>query len=160
MALETGSLYIVLTLRSDRPDDDTFHWALYFHKPTASHPGGLKYHITNLNSDRWLVAHAPESAVQKTFLLVCLVRIAEGIPAERWAEVDWLVRAKDGKLDEEGLTCRVWLSQAIERLRKAGLVRYPSVGELEERIAVLGNSHRVSAIYNKQPRPIEHVVFN
>ncbi|UDD60070.1 hypothetical protein AFCA_007499 [Aspergillus flavus] len=72
MSLTPNSFYIALYIRTDPPIPDNFHWALYLHH----HETGTKYHITN-ESTGWIAAHAPESAILNSFLLVGLIRIAD-----------------------------------------------------------------------------------
>ena len=72
--LKAGGLYVILFIRGDPPEKDTFHWGLYLHKNVAN--GGTKFHIKNQGSG-WIADHGPTSGVFKSFLLVGLFRIAE-----------------------------------------------------------------------------------
>jgi hypothetical protein len=157
MSLEPGSLYIVLKLRSDSLEDKTFHVMLYFHTSDvgSTKPGGTKYHITNLRSDKWLTDHGPESAIVKMFLLNCLVRVAKNIPTCDWEKVDAAMRAKDEEINVDGMNCRVWVVQAMQRLKDAGIEFIgDSVEDMDKESFRIGDSFRASAIMNEQPRPI------
>ena len=162
LKLEPGSLYIVLKLRSDSLEDKTFHVMLYLHKSDANTPtmklGGTKYHITNLRSDMWLTDHGPESAIMKIFLLNCLVRVASDIPSDRWDEIDAIIRAKDGEINVDGMNCRVWVVQTLQRLQDAGIQFLGrDIEEIDNEAFKIGNLYRESAVNNEQPRPIVDV---
>ena len=153
-SLEFGSLYVLLDLRSADLSDRTFHWALYLHQADMPYLKGHKYHIKTLG-EGWIPDHAPLSGITKGFLLVCLVRVAREIPTLRWGELEDLVTANDGQINDGSFTCRVWVLRALERLQNAGMIRYGDTSRLEERLREIGNSHRATAIRNEQPRPIE-----
>ncbi|KZT11786.1 uncharacterized protein LAESUDRAFT_808765 [Laetiporus sulphureus 93-53] len=121
-SLQPGSLYVLLDLRSPDLSNTTFHWALNLHHANAPRASGHKYHIKTLG-DGWIADHAPLGGVLKSFLLVCLVRVACDVPAERWRETEALIRLRDGeiKINDGGITCRIWVMNALDRLRNAGL---------------------------------------
>lgn len=150
--LEPNALYVVLYLRSENLADTTFHWGLYLHAPGVNRLG-VKYHIKSIGS-YWIADHGPTGGVLKSFLLVCLVRVAKDIPTSRFSQLDAIMRADDHQLNSGGFTCRVWVMRALERLKGAGILRCNDLTQLEEEIKRIGNRFRADAVANEQPRPI------
>lgn len=72
--LTINGLYVILFVRDSPPDENDFHWGLYFH----THPdnGGTKYHIQGQRNG-WLPDHGPTAGVFKSSLLVGLFEIAK-----------------------------------------------------------------------------------
>ncbi|KAE8380976.1 hypothetical protein BDV26DRAFT_110688 [Aspergillus bertholletiae] len=153
MSLTPNSIYIALYIRTDPPIPDNFHWALYLHR----HDAGNKYHITN-ESTGWVAAHAPESAILKSFLLVGLIRLAD-LPSSQAAldEADQLIRSYDNQVNEMGFTCRTWLFKVLELLKKKGLLcgdKDLDMRVLEREVMDWGNEEAGDAVSNVQPRPV------
>ncbi|KAH9919290.1 uncharacterized protein B0H18DRAFT_1028165 [Fomitopsis serialis] len=153
-SLQPGALYILLDLRSADLNDTTFHWALYLHKSNGLHPKGYKYHIKTLG-EGWIADHGPLSGVTKSFLLVCLVRIAHDIPASQYEGLARLITLADDHINDGAITCRVWTLSALERLRGARFIQDDAdVEGLEREVKRIGNNYRAGAVQNEQPRPI------
>ncbi|KAE8149726.1 hypothetical protein BDV25DRAFT_130126 [Aspergillus avenaceus] len=138
---------------------------------------GTKYHITNENTG-WMAAHAPESSILKSFLLVGLFRIADlssitststvdtrdpnqvsntatdGDPATVTARLDSLIRSYDDRLNELDVTCRTWLFKVLGLLVQEGYVRCEDLGKLEREVMDWGNGEAAGAAGNVQPRPV------
>ncbi|KZT69582.1 hypothetical protein DAEQUDRAFT_756927 [Daedalea quercina L-15889] len=153
-SLQPGALYVLLDLRSADLNDTTFHWALYLHKSNDPHPAGYKYHIKTLG-DGWIADHAPLTGVTKSFLLVCLTCVVANIPPSRDEERARLITLADAQINDSGMTCRIWVMNALERLKLARFLDcHLDAGELEEGLKRIGNDYRAGAIRNEKPRPI------
>ncbi|KAB8078908.1 hypothetical protein BDV29DRAFT_165522 [Aspergillus leporis] len=157
MSLTPDSLYIALYIRSDPPVRDDFHWALYLHRPREGTGTGIKYHIRNAGTPGWIAAHAPETSIMSTFLLVGLLRIADLSATSSRSVVDRLIRAYDDRINEMDVTCRTWLFKALELLNEEKFLREGEeidLGALEREVMDWGNEVAKDATKNVQPRPI------
>ncbi|KAF2759040.1 hypothetical protein EJ05DRAFT_475269 [Pseudovirgaria hyperparasitica] len=163
--LQPNGIYIMLFLRSDVPERDNFHWALYHHHDpetaTGGGGGGHKYHIKG-SKDSWLADHGHTQGVLKAFLLVGLFHICT-VPAGLETHVDTTLRQYDGVLnDDPAITCRVWLLRVLAKLQEPVSVKgnagcrilSADMARLEREALDFGNLHAQSAIENLQPRPI------
>lgn len=133
---QENSLYIGLYVRDTEPG--TYHWSLYLHHVGSS---GKKYHIRNIGSG-WMSEFEIIKGALKEMLLIGYLRIANISPdsdAQRQTEADRLIEST--RYDGEGVTCRTWLLDAVQKMRDAGIVRCRSIEALEEEAKAFGATH-------------------
>ena len=131
----------------DRPD--SFHWGLYLHENIQ---GGWKYHITRMDPG-WIADHAPSTSALSTRALIGLVRVAK-IPASQKERVQEII-AEDTQLNQvPGMTCRVFVGRACERLKSAGLMTFNTWNDVKQEVRQFVSTNIVGADHNDQPRPV------
>lgn len=150
--LQLGSLYLALFTRPHVPG--TFHWALYYY--TDPQKGGWKMHVINMGStgNTWTAGHTFTAGIFKELSLVGLMHVASpGLsPME---ELLRSLREDDDNLNQvEGLTCRVWIARACERLRAKDFMRFPEWDVLEKEAIAWGLSQWEDCDRNVQPRSL------
>lgn len=142
--LDNG-LYIGLFVRDTEPG--TYHWCLYMHH---SGPSGKKYHIRDLGSG-WTGEFKDTKGALKEVLLIGYLRIAS-ISSESRSQADRLIEST--RYDNEGVTCRTWVLEAVQKLVDAGLVRCASVKEIEEDAKKFGATNFTNAGLKSVSPPI------
>lgn len=120
---EDGGMYIILTpIRAGR-----WHCGIYV---GVSETYGMLYHVTNKNEDnKWVFEERMTETVVAFRTIVAALHIATYIDDDRLNSVHSILIATpviaDGKMDPKwGLpfTSSVWMMEALDRLRDAGLV--------------------------------------
>ena len=149
-ALPQRKLYIGLWLRDINPEPNNFHWGFYHH---INKLGGTKYHMTNV-SRGWIAGHGTTGGVFKSIFLCVLIQIGS-IPAVREEEFDRIMRSYDDTVNSiPGVTCRVWIFTILPHLIEAGLLHCEDLDALQKECFDFGNAQAMSAVDNKQPRPV------
>lgn len=116
--LHPESLYIVL---HSQYRAGSYHWGLYYHRAGGTRrPYGRKFHIKNEGTGRWMADYQDSYGVLRSNFLIGLIRIAT-IPTSRFDYMKSLIESTP--LNTPGITCRVWVLNAIQSLMDAGLVR-------------------------------------
>jgi len=147
--LHPGSLYIVL--HSQYPTAG-YHWGLYLHLAgDTMSPYGRKFHIVNQNSLRWATDFQDTRGVLKSKHLIGLIRIAS-IPAYRFDYMKNLIESTP--YNTPGITCRVWVLNAVRSLMVAGLVGYADIRWLENEVFRFGFAEEPAYLLGVKPRPI------
>ena len=128
---EDGGIYIILTTISA----NRWHWGLFI---CVSDTYGIVYHSTNTNGDWMFEDHMTENVVSSQNIVAAL-QIGSGIQ-EQWAQAahDVLIAVPviiDGGPDPrwgENFTCRIWVIEACDRLREAGLIPDEPARDVED----------------------------
>ena len=147
--LYPGSLYIVLHSQFPKA---SYHWGLYFHLAGDSRsPFGRKFHIVNTDSLRWAADFQDTCGVFKSKHLLGLIRIAS-IPPHSF---DYMKNLIEGTpCNTPGITCRVWVLNAVRSLMVAGLVKCTDIRWLENEVFGFGFLEEPSCLLGVRLRPI------
>lgn len=152
--LRPGSLYIGLWARTDTFGPDAFHWGLYHHfwnsQGQTRQTQGRKYHIRNYNN-YWIQDFGTTASAMNSLLLVCFIRIAD-IPADQDANLLTLLSGLP--FNTPGITCRIWVFNAIEALIMHRFMRPTNLQALEQEAWTFGQAFFNATVNNQQPRPV------
>lgn len=127
---QENSLYIGLYVRDTEPG--TYHWSLYMHHSGSS---GKKYHIRNIGSG-WMGEFEIIKGALKEMLLIGYLRIAAISDDNSLSQADQIIEST--RYDVEGVTCRIWLLDAVKKMIDARIVRCGSLEGLEEEAKAFG----------------------
>lgn len=141
---ENGGLYIIM---SPMGGAHRYHWGIYM---SVSDTYGMVYNATD-GGNRWVMEEKmTESVVSSLNIKAALHFGAQPPPPEHegWADAvhDVLINVPvipDGGHDPnwgENFTCRVWVLEAIDRLRRAGLISSSPAREVEDDAWALAHS--------------------
>ncbi|KAL4069149.1 hypothetical protein J3A83DRAFT_3489563 [Scleroderma citrinum] len=130
----------------------TYHWGLYYHcSRNATMQSGVKFHINlDMGSNRWMTDHGWTNGVLNSTRLIGLLRIAS-IPTYRSKDMMNLIERTPH--NAQGITCRVWVLNAIQNLMAFGLVRCMGISWLENEAIAFGLAEDPYCQCNVQPRP-------
>ncbi|TVY84939.1 hypothetical protein LSUE1_G001440 [Lachnellula suecica] len=130
---EDGCMYIILT-----PLDATrhrYHWGIYV---SVSDTYGMLYHVTN-SSGQWVFEEHMTENVISSRSIVAALQIGSGIQNDTADTAHRIMAAvpviSDGSHDSkwgEDFTCRVWVLEAVERLRQQRLVANEEAREVQD----------------------------
>jgi hypothetical protein len=128
---EDGGIYIILTTIGI----DRWHWGIYV---SVSDTYGMFYHVTN-RKGQWVFQDQMTENVVDHLNIIAALQIGGSIE-EQWAEAvhNILIAVPviaEGGLDPrwgQNFTCRVWVLEAVDRLRLANLVPDEPSLEVEE----------------------------
>ncbi|KAH6717564.1 hypothetical protein BKA61DRAFT_474738 [Leptodontidium sp. MPI-SDFR-AT-0119] len=128
---EAGGLYIILSLLPN----DGMHWGLFL---MVSHPWGNVYNATDSSGEWVLEEHMTENVVGSQSIIVAL-QIGSGIDESQSTAVHGIITStpvlRQGGFVarwNENFRCRVWVKDAIERLRVADFVPDCDVQDIED----------------------------
>ncbi|KAK0122469.1 hypothetical protein ONS95_010701 [Cadophora gregata] len=130
-AYEVGGLYIILSLLPN----DGMHWGLFL---MVSPPWGNVYNATDKSGEWVLDEHMTENVIGSQTILGAL-QIATGIDENQSTTVHNIILGtpvlrQGGFVPQwnENFRCRVWVKDALERLRVAGFIPDCDVQDLED----------------------------
>lgn len=150
--LPIGGLFIVLFVRADPHQKDSFHWAFYHHfSPVRGH----KYHITG-ERGRWIAGHGPASGTFSSYTLSVIIKIGQ-IPQASNTLLDKIMRSHDHELNSllPAITCRVWVTRIVEKLVADDMVSLSgTLKALEDECTTFGNQLSDGEGQKRQPRPV------
>ena len=148
---EDGGMYIILTPISA----SRWHCGIYI---GMSETYGMLYHVTNKNDEnKWIFEERKTENVVAFRTIVAALHIATDIQEQRLNSVHSILVATpiiaDGSTDPKwGLpfTCSVWMMEALDRLRAAGLIpNEPAKDVVEEAYRL---AHLASLISTREMR--------
>ena len=141
-ALKPNSLYILLFWHPN--PDIRYHWGLYHH--AGSREGGWKFDIINPGGV-WKLAFPYEDGKPQLGILDPNPREPLGVAvrvgtvgAQEVRRAHEVIRVEDGRLNElnaelrGGISCRVYVMRACERLKAAGLLEYSGWIDCEKEV--------------------------
>ena len=141
-ALKPNSLYILLFWHPN--PDIRYHWGLYHH--AGSQEGGWKFDVINPGGV-WKLAFPYEDGKPQLGILDPDSREPLGVAlrvgtvgAQEVRQVHELIRVEDDRLNElnaelqGGISCRVYVMRACERLKAACLLEYSNLADLEKKV--------------------------
>lgn len=157
------NLYISLFLTGYGREAGKFHWGFFVSPPDVPliwGVGGQKYHIQGLQNG-WIADHGQVRNAFASIALVGFIRIGV-IAATNYPMLPPLLQADDSQLNElaaTGLTCRVWVLRALERLLSHGLIRAPSVRAIEIEATQFGETQRLGVLGGTlKPRVVDSTI--
>lgn len=154
--LEPGALYIVLYYREGL--DNNFHWGLYHHINPAI--GGRKFHIIGRGlKTLWMPDHVDGTGILDDTRLMGLMRLTHlGTSQQVMKAAGDTITLEDDMLEHiSGLTCRVYVQRACERLKEGGLIGFPNWTDLQAELFAFGNTLNPEMGGDSappQPRPV------
>ena len=157
--LQENGLFVILFINDPDLSRKSFHWGLYHHYSVAR--GGCVYHIKG-SPGSWYTDHGVTYGVLKAFLLIGLVQVAV-VPPRMKAYTDQTIRKLDDQVNGfGGMTCRVYVLLALERLRVPYdgqlIVICDDLLALEDELKEWAYSEAPRAYVNVQPRPVRKSV--
>ena len=149
--LQPDSLYILLYYHPN--PTIRYHWGFYDHLNSAD--GGWKFDIINPGGV-WRLAFPYGDGKPRTDLLDpdpneplgAIMRVGH-VKAGSRARVHELIRAEDDQLNElntqlpGGISCRVYVMRACERLKEAGFIEYVNWADVENEVLQFGDANDV-----------------
>lgn len=133
------------------PETNNFQWELYLRRYADRR--GTKYRDENSNG-RWVTDPDTIKRVTESELLLGLLRIADVDPSER-SRVHEYIKADDESLDSiSGMSCRVWVQRALERLRIEGDIGFERWEILEQETLMFGNMNLIRVKRSVQSRAL------
>ena len=147
--LQLDSLYILLFYHPN--PNIRYHWGFYDHLNPED--GGWKFDIINPGGVWRLAFPYGDGKPQNDILdpdtkepLGVMVRVGR-VKAGRRAHIHELIRVEDDQLNElnavlpGGISCRVYVTRACERLKKAGLIEYEDWADVEKEVLQTGDAN-------------------
>lgn len=138
---EEGGMYIILTTIDAATD--RYHWGIYV---CVSDAFGMVYHVTNAHG-RWAFEELMTEDIHSSRSIVAALQIGRGVTNDAADAAHGVFCSlpviADGSHDAscgENFTCRVWVLEAVHRLRQRGLVPDEEAREVEDEVFRLARS--------------------
>lgn len=136
---EDGGLYIILTTIAT----STWHWGIYL---SVSGNYGMVYHATD-TTNIWVKEDHMTENIAMSRSIICALHFGHDIQGDRSQAAHDIMAAVpvivDGAVDPKWgrkFNCIVWILEALDRLRKAGLIPDQPPLEVEDEVRNLVTS--------------------